>query len=29
MSDILKKICAVKVEEVAAASAARPQCRGP
>ncbi|MDI3491798.1 MAG: hypothetical protein PWP11_3075, partial [Thauera sp.] len=24
MSDILKKICAVKVEEVAAASAARP-----
>jgi indole-3-glycerol phosphate synthase len=26
MSDILHKICAVKVEEVAAASAARPQC---
>ena len=26
MSDILQKICAVKVEEVAAASAARPQC---
>ena len=26
MSDILQKICAVKVEEVAAAAAARPQC---